>query len=72
MRAHSTDGTKAIVFLVPHVHMAHMDALKNKRVPVQMTEDDVAQIDEWRRKQLKIPSRSEAIRQLVQKGLGKK
>jgi hypothetical protein len=34
-----------------------------------MSADEVAMIDEWRRKHPDLPSRSEAIRQLVQLGL---
>jgi hypothetical protein len=39
------------------------------RVPVMMSADEAAMIDEWRRKHPDLPSRSEAIRQLVQLGL---
>jgi hypothetical protein len=34
-----------------------------------MAATDVAAIDEWRRKQADLPSRSEAIRRLVELGL---
>jgi len=34
-----------------------------------MSADDVDSIDEWRRKHPDLPSRSEAIRQLVRPGL---
>jgi hypothetical protein len=34
-----------------------------------MSADDVGAIDEWRRRQADLPSRSEAIRRLVQLGL---
>ena len=45
------------------------DELKDLRIPVMMAATDVAAIDEWRRKQLDLPSRSEAIRRLVELGL---
>ncbi len=45
------------------------DELKDLRIPVMMAPTDVAAIDEWRRKQADLPSRSEAIRRLVELGL---
>jgi metal-responsive CopG/Arc/MetJ family transcriptional regulator len=45
------------------------DELKILRIPVMMAATDVATIDEWRRKQADLPSRSEAIRRLVELGL---
>ncbi len=42
---------------------------KDQRVPVMMGRSEVERIDRWRGKQLPIPSRSEAIRQLVAKAL---
>lgn len=45
------------------------DELKVLRIPVMMASADVAAIDEWRRSQADLPSRSEAIRRLVQLGL---
>jgi hypothetical protein len=45
------------------------DELKDLRIPVMMAPTDVAAIDEWRRKQPDLPSRSEAIRRLVEIGL---
>jgi metal-responsive CopG/Arc/MetJ family transcriptional regulator len=45
------------------------DFMKDQRIPVMMSTDDVAAIDEWRRKQADLPSRSEAIRRLVELGL---
>jgi hypothetical protein len=45
------------------------DWMKDQRIPVMMSADEVAMIDEWRRKHPDLPSRSEAIRQLVQLGL---
>jgi hypothetical protein len=34
-------------------------------VPTRFTSDDVAALDEWRRRQPDLPSRSEAIRRMV-------
>jgi hypothetical protein len=34
-------------------------------VPTRFTPDDVAALDEWRRRQPDLPSRSEAIRRMV-------
>ena len=45
------------------------DELKDLRVPVMMSVADVSAIDEWRRRQPDLPSRSEAIRRLVEIGL---
>lgn len=47
-----------------------MDSKKDQRIPVMMTSAEVGRIDAWRREQADIPSRSEAIRRLVAKGLG--
>jgi len=52
-------------------NMAH--TLKDQRIPVMMSGDDVDAIDAWRRLQEDLPTRSEAIRRLVAVGLtGKK
>jgi hypothetical protein len=45
------------------------DSMKDQRIPVMMSADEVEAIDEWRRKHPDLPSRSEAIRQLVAAGL---
>jgi hypothetical protein len=45
------------------------DELKILRIPVMMAATGVAAIDEWRRKQADLPSRSEAIRRLLELGL---
>ena len=45
------------------------DELKDLRVPVMMSVADVSAIDEWRRRQPDLPSRSEALRRLVELGL---
>jgi metal-responsive CopG/Arc/MetJ family transcriptional regulator len=45
------------------------DWMKDQRIPVMMSADEVEAIDEWRRKQPDLPSRSEAIRRLVELGL---
>ena len=44
---------------------------KDQRIPVMMSIDDGSIIDEWRRKQVDLPTRSEAIRRLVEIGLQK-
>lgn len=38
-------------------------------VQVRLSDDTAKAIDDWRRKQDDIPTRSEAIRRLVEKGL---
>jgi hypothetical protein len=43
--------------------------LKDQRVPVMMSGNDVDAIDAWRRIQDDVPSRSEAIRRLIAVGL---
>ena len=48
---------------------AMADELKDLRIPVMMAATEVAAIDAWRRKQDDLPSRSEAIRRLVDLGL---
>jgi len=45
------------------------DGKKDQRIPVMMAVDKVGAIDEWRRLQTDLPSRSEAIRRLVELGL---
>jgi hypothetical protein len=45
------------------------DELKDLRIPVMMAATEVAAIDDWRRRQPDLPSRSEAIRRLVELGL---
>jgi hypothetical protein len=47
------------------------DWMKDQRIPVMMSSEEVAAIDEWRRKNPDLPSRSEAIRRLVELGLNK-
>ena len=46
-----------------------MDDEKTRPYQMRVTEEWLAIIDEWRRKQPDIPSRAEAIRRLVEKGL---
>jgi hypothetical protein len=43
---------------------------KNHPFQMRVSADWLATIDDWRRKQPDIPSRAEAIRRLVEKGLG--
>lgn len=40
-----------------------------ERVQIVAPASWVARVEEWRRAQIKIPSRSDAIRQLVERGL---
>ena len=42
---------------------------KDQRVPVMMSVSEVRAVDAWRRKLEDLPSRSEAIRRLVDAGL---
>jgi hypothetical protein len=46
-----------------------IDLMKDQRIPVMMSSEEVEAIDEWRRKHPDLPSRSEAIRRLVELGL---
>ena len=46
-----------------------MSEKKDQRIPVMMSTEDVDAIDAWRRKQADLPTRSEAIRRLVELGL---
>ena len=46
-----------------------MGEKKDQRIPVMMSTKEVDAIDAWRRKQDDLPSRSEAIRRLVQLSL---
>jgi hypothetical protein len=43
--------------------------LKTERLQLVISPEEIEQIEIWRRQQPKIPSRSEAVRQLVQIGL---
>jgi metal-responsive CopG/Arc/MetJ family transcriptional regulator len=42
---------------------------KTERVSLVLAEDELQSVDQWRREQKDIPSRSEAIRRLIAKGL---
>jgi hypothetical protein len=46
-----------------------IDLMKDQRIPVMMSSEEVEAIDDWRRKHPDLPSRSEAIRRLVELGL---
>ncbi|WP_171905743.1 hypothetical protein [Sphingobium phenoxybenzoativorans] len=46
-----------------------MTDLKDQRIPVMMTAAEVRAIDDWRRAHPELPSRGEAIRQLVRLGM---
>ena len=41
----------------------------DQRVPLMMSRSQIAAVDQWRREQPDIPSRSEAIRRLIEKGI---
>jgi len=45
------------------------DELLTERVQIVTSPSQVKAIDEWRRQQEKLPSRSEAIRELIDRGL---
>lgn len=47
----------------------NMIELKDQRIPVMMRQSEVEAIDRWRRQQSDLPSRAEAIRRLVEKGI---
>jgi hypothetical protein len=42
---------------------------KSERLNMVISAEELEQIEDWRRQQPKVPSRSEAIRQLIQIGL---
>ena len=42
---------------------------KDQRVPVMMSASELKEIDDWRRRQDELSSRSEAVRQLIALGL---
>jgi hypothetical protein len=42
---------------------------KSERLNMVISADELEQIEDWRRQQPRVPSRSEAIRQLIQLGL---
>ena len=46
-----------------------MSEKKDQRIPVMMSSEDVDAIDAWRRRQADLPTRSEAIRRLLELGL---
>jgi hypothetical protein len=46
-----------------------MGEKRDQRIPVMMSAKEVEAIDAWRRKQDDIPSRSEAVRRLLEIGL---
>lgn len=43
--------------------------LKDQRVPVMMSGSELKALDTWRREQEDLPSRGEAIRRLIERGL---
>ena len=42
---------------------------RDQRVPIMLTASELRNLDEWRRQELDLPSRSEAIRRLIEAGL---
>ena len=42
---------------------------RDQRVPVMMSASELKEIDDWRRRQDELPSRSEAVRRLIALGL---
>ena len=42
---------------------------KDQRIPVMMSASELKAIEDWRRRQEELPSRSEAVRQLIALGL---
>ena len=42
---------------------------RDQRVPIMLTASELRTVDDWRRKQTDLPSRSEAIRRLIEAGL---
>lgn len=46
-----------------------MAELLDQRVQIVTSREQIAKIDDWRRAQQKLPSRSEAIRLLIEAGL---
>jgi hypothetical protein len=51
------------------LEIEYMSEKKDQRIPVMMSEEEVVAIDKWRRHQDDLPSRSEAIRRLIELGL---
>jgi hypothetical protein len=45
---------------------------KDQRIQLVMGESDVRAVDEWRRAQTDLPSRSEAIRRMIRMVTGRK
>src|SRR3712207_1276035 len=54
-----------------HIAVKMLPSQKDQRLFMRVDADFLRRIDDWRRQQPAIPSRSEAIRQLVEAGLGK-
>ncbi|WP_200340639.1 ribbon-helix-helix protein, CopG family [Rhodovibrio sodomensis] len=46
-----------------------MTQKRDQRIPIHMTTEEVERLDEWRRQQPDLPSRAEAIRRLIERGL---
>lgn len=45
------------------------DDSQTERLQMRVSPEFLTRVDEWRRKQIDLPSRSEAIRRLVEKAL---
>jgi hypothetical protein len=46
-----------------------VDEKKDQRLQLLMGAGDITAVDDWRRKQADLPSRSEAIRRLIHAGI---
>jgi hypothetical protein len=59
--------------LIPNYQLLSLTSMQNEprdtRIPVMMPRSLVERIDAWRREQEDLPSRAEAIRRLVERGL---
>ncbi len=49
--------------------MTEKQPVKSVRLQMVISPEEIQQVDDWRRQQTDLPSRSEAIRRLIQLGL---
>lgn len=52
-----------------NVHMPDSEEQQSEKFQMRVSPEFLRRVDDWRRKQTDIPSRSEAVRQLVEKAL---